>query len=156
MPASGRPPRPGPHVGYRISWARGCGFGVTVVPGVAAGEPGPRTCQSLGGRLSGATCAMAVYGQGHGGLFTTHVHLTINSHIAVPRCFSRTSSLKVTCVTYYPGLSDWLFDIRRDVHRRADGHLRAVGICRSEGMHLVLAKAYRHCLVHGEPTQIPH
>ena len=106
MPASGRPPRPGPHVGYRISWARGCGFGVTVVPGVAAGEPGPRTCQSLGGRLSGATCAMAVYGQGHGGLFTTHVPLTINSHIAVPRCFSRTSSLKVTCVTYDPGLSD--------------------------------------------------
>jgi hypothetical protein len=61
------PPRPGRHVGYRISWAGGWGFGVTVVPWVAAGEPGPRTCQSLGGRLSGATCAMPVDGQGNGG-----------------------------------------------------------------------------------------
>ena len=43
------------------------GCGVTVVPWVAAGEPGPRTCQSLGGRLSGATCAMPVDGQGNGG-----------------------------------------------------------------------------------------
>ena len=23
-------------------------------------------------------------------------------------------------------------------------------------MHLVLAKAYRHCLVHSDPTQMPH
>ena len=59
--------RPGPHVGCRISWAAGWGFGVTVVPWVAAGGPCPRTCQSLGGRLSGATCAMHVYGQGNGG-----------------------------------------------------------------------------------------
>ena len=43
------------------------GFGVTVVPWVAAGETGPRSCQSLGGRLFGATCTMTVEGQGNGG-----------------------------------------------------------------------------------------
>ena len=59
-------PRPGHHVGYRILWADGWWFGVTVVPGVAVGEPGPRTWSWLGGRLSGATGGMAVDGQGNG------------------------------------------------------------------------------------------
>ena len=36
-------PRRGHHVGYRILWAEGWWFEVTVVPGVTVGEPGPRT-----------------------------------------------------------------------------------------------------------------
>ena len=59
-------PRPGHHVGYRILWADGWWFGVTVVPGVTVGEPGPRTWPWLGGRLSGATGGMAVDGQWNG------------------------------------------------------------------------------------------
>ena len=45
--------------------------------------------------------------------------------------------------------------MRRDVHRRADGHRGAYGVCRSEGINsFVLAEAYRQCLVHGDPAQI--
>ena len=61
------PPAPDAMEATASREAGGWGFGVTVVPWVVAGEPGPRTCQSLGGRLSGATCAMAVEGQGNGG-----------------------------------------------------------------------------------------
>ena len=48
------PPAPDAMEATASREAGGWGFGVTVVPWVVAGEPGPRTCQSLGGRLSGA------------------------------------------------------------------------------------------------------
>ena len=66
------PPAPDAMEATASREAGGWGFGVTVVPWVVAGEPGPRTCQSLGGRLSGATCTMAV--EGHGDVGSIHTN----------------------------------------------------------------------------------